>query len=130
MVAGPSLSRRRRPLARAYLGMGPDPFADDARVAGATYARSGETTGAAGLMVAPNPASAAATLTLELDAASEVHVTVHDLLGRVVALVTGDVLEAGTHRADVAVSGLAPGVYILRAVVGDAVQTTRLTVTR
>lgn len=119
-------------VARATLGMGPDPFADDLRetMPETMYARSGASPASAALRVAPNPASTLATITLSLDAPSEVHITVHDLLGRVVAVVAGGVLEAGEHRADVPVSSLAPGVYVVRAVAGGAVQTTRLTVAR
>ena len=57
-------------------------------------------------------------------------VTVYDLLGRVVAQPVGARLEAGAHRADAGVSGLAPGVYVVRLVAGTRAETVRFTVAR
>ncbi len=51
-------------------------------------------------------------------------------LGRTVATLAGGTLGAGTHHAEVPVASLAPGVYVVRAVVGGTVQTARLTVAR
>ncbi len=78
--------------------------------------------------LAPSPASGAAARTLE--AAADVRVTVHDPPGRTVATLAGGALGVGAHRADVPVAALAPGVYVVRAVVVGAVRTARLTVAR
>ena len=84
--------------------------------------------GRLGVALRPNPARGSAALTLA--SAADVRVTVHDLLGRTVATLAVGALEVGTHRADVPVGALPAGVYVVRAVVGGAVQTARLTVAR
>ena len=88
----------------------------------------------------PNPAGASASVWLTLATPADVAVTVYDLLGRTVATPQVGALPAGLHRADLDVSRLAPGVYVVRATVsgggaantraGDGVRTVRLTVAR
>ena len=78
-----------------------------------------------GLSVRSN-ASAVPVLALTSDAAGTVSVDVFDVLGRRVA--AHAVSAAPGTTADVAVSGLAAGVYVVRAVRGTAVATTRLVV--
>lgn len=118
-------------VARAFLGLGPDPFADGRMAAPETaFAHGIAPTSDGRLHLSPNPAGTAATLTLTLADASAVRVTVHDLLGRTVAQIASGVLESGTHRLSVPVTGLAPGVYVVRAVVGETISTVRLTVAR
>ncbi len=86
------------------------------------------------LAVGPNPAGAATTVRLTLVEVSDVTVTVYDLLGRGVATPMQGTFTAGEHRASLDTSGLAPGVYVVRARAntagGAVVQTARLTVTR
>ena len=85
-------------------------------------------------MRATDPASNGVTLTLTLTlaTAADVTVTVYDLLGRAVATPLAGALAAGTHRADVDGLRLAPGAYVVRAVVGTAagrvVRSARVTV--
>ena len=129
-------------LARAFLG-GDGPAAGRGVAAPAAEARGAaeaaaeaptEAAGAVALAVGPNPAGSSAAVTLTLVEASQVVVTVYDLLGRAVAVPLQGGLAAGAHRAALDVSGLAPGVYVVRAVAntasGPVVQTARLTVTR
>ena len=98
----------------------PEALAETSRGAGAPEA----------LAVWPNPAGGAASLGFALGEASDVTVTEYDLLGRVVAQPVGAHLAAGAHRADAGVSGLAPGVYVVRLVAGARAETVRFTVAR
>lgn len=100
---------------------------------GATNEASKTAAGAATLVVHPNPAASSpgASVALTLAEAAVARVTLHDLLGREVAVVLTGALAAGTHTAPLP-AGLAPGVYALRAT-GDAgaiLHTTRWTVVR
>ncbi|WP_420455422.1 penicillin acylase family protein [Rubrivirga sp.] len=78
----------------------------------------------------PNPTAGAATVALRLDAAVGVDVSVFDALGRRVAVATSGLLPAGEHAVRLDTARLAPGVYVVRVVAGDAVQSRRLVVTR
>ena len=75
-----------------------------------------------------------ASVSLTLAEAADVRVSVYDLLGRAVAMPLAGPLAGGTHRADLDVSRLAPGVYVVRASVNHGgaavVETARLTVAR
>ena len=84
---------------------------------------------------APNPATGRTTATLTLDRPVHVLAVVYDALGREAAVVYDRVAGPGTGpggRVDVHVdtTGLAPGVYVLRAVAtdGSAAQARRFTV--
>ena len=77
----------------------------------------------------PNPAAGRATLNLTLDAPQAVRATLHDALGRTVAVLhDGD--ADGTVALSVDASALAPGVYVVRAVGERLSETRRLTVAR
>ncbi len=78
------------------------------------------------LEVAPNPTSGAATVWAT--GAGQATITVYDALGRRVAVAFDGVL-AGRTRVALPAS-LAPGVYVVRLAIRDAVQTARLVVTR
>ena len=81
------------------------------------------------LAVWPNPSAGTATVRLTLDAPGPGRVVIYDVLGREVARLASSVLGAGEH--DFAVpSGLAPGVYVLHATVGEVRATRRFTVVR
>ncbi len=82
------------------------------------------------LIAAPNPFAQRTTLTFDVTEATEARLTVYDVLGRTVATLVDGWVEAGTHRATFDASGLAAGTYLYRLVVGDAVQTGRMTLTR
>lgn len=79
---------------------------------------------------APNPASGVARVTLSLDAAEAVRVTVSDVLGRTVATLHDGGLAAGATPLSVEAGALAPGVYVIRAVGETFRQTRTLTVVR
>ena len=77
----------------------------------------------------PIPAGGEATVVVALDRAEQVNVAVYDALGRRVSAARYD-LTAGAHRLPLDVSGLAPGLYLLRVQSGETVVTERLTVVR
>ena len=66
--------------------------------------------------VFPNPARGRATVALDLAASQAVRVTLHDALGREVAVLAEDRLDAGAHRIAIDGAGLASGVYLVRVV--------------
>jgi hypothetical protein len=79
----------------------------------------------------PNPASGRITLQWTLLAASDVTLTVTDMLGReVLRLADGLSLQPGTHTRRADVSSLLPGGYLLSLRAAGRVQTRLLTVAR
>ncbi len=122
-------------LARAFIAPDAAPMGKWGDTAPRVSApRPAEAPASVALAVGPNPAGTSASVLLRLAEASDVTVTVYDLLGRAVATPLSGTLAAGEHRAGLDVSRLAPGVYVVRAVAntaaGPVVQTARLTVTR
>ena len=87
-----------------------------------------------GLRVAPNPATSAVALLVDLDVASAVTVAVYDMLGREVARREVALGAGGAQRLGLDVSGVPSGVYVVRvqADAGGAVRqaTQRLTIVR
>ena len=81
------------------------------------------------LTAAPNPFAASATVTLALPAPGEARVAAFDVLGRQVAVLHDGPLAAGRHPLALG-AGLAPGLYLVRAVTGEAVATLRVTKSR
>lgn len=80
------------------------------------------------LVVAPNPTRGAARLTATVPAGAA-EVSVYDALGRHVA-VAFEGETSGTLSVPLDLSGLAPGVYVVRLSAGDAVETARFVVAR
>jgi len=62
----------------------------------------------------PNPFNSATTIRFDLAAMSRVKLQVCDVLGRAVAVLVDNTLNAGTHRITFDASGLASGVYAVR----------------
>ena len=79
---------------------------------------------------APNPTTGRSVVRYDLAVAGPVRLTVHDLLGREVAVVAEGHRVAGAHRASLEASALAPGLYLLRLDAPDGAHTTRLTLAR
>ena len=79
---------------------------------------------------APNPLRDRATVAFGVGVASNVRVAVYDALGRQVALLADAPYGVGRHELAFDASALPAGVYVVRAQVGDAAQTTRVTVIR
>ena len=67
----------------------------------------------------PNPFNPSTVIGYELPARSEVQLEVFDLLGRRVAVLVNDIVEAGSHEVQFNASELASGVYVYRLVVGE-----------
>ncbi len=97
-----------------------DVFADGALASSAAVSSSVVT-------VSPNPFAGQTALRFALDVPSHVRLSVHDGLGREVALLVDGEVEADAHAAVFDARGLASGVYVWRLVAGNAVQTGRLT---
>lgn len=79
---------------------------------------------------APHPVTGTSRLSLTLPAPADARVAVVDVRGREVALLHAGPLPAGTTALTVDASGLAPGVYVVRAVAGRDVAVRRLVVVR
>ena len=79
----------------------------------------------------PNPLAAGVVrVPYDVPAGGAVRLEVFDVLGRSLAgLVDGEV-PAGVHEAELSVSGLASGVYVVRLHAGDVQQAQRLTILR
>ncbi len=63
----------------------------------------------------PNPFSAQTRLEVSVEEASELTVSVHDALGRRVALLHDGALRPGTYTVRFDAESLPPGLYIVRA---------------
>ncbi|MEM6785851.1 MAG: T9SS type A sorting domain-containing protein, partial [Bacteroidota bacterium] len=68
----------------------------------------------------PNPTATSVAVPLALPETAEVRVAVVDLLGREVAVLAEGRRAAGTHALAFETGGLAPGVYVVQAVVATA----------
>src|SRR5690606_11516355 len=82
------------------------------------------------LEVYPNPSAGSATVSLTLDATSEVRVAVYDVLGRVVVLLHDGPLGAGEHALAFESAHLPAGVYLVRVEGGGLMASRRVTVIR
>jgi hypothetical protein len=78
------------------------------------------------MSVYPNPTRASAEVMLELASPAHLVAEVFDVLGRRVRVLADGMRQPGRHV--LAVEGLSPGVYVVRAVVGGEVVTRRMTV--
>ncbi|MDE2827369.1 MAG: T9SS type A sorting domain-containing protein [Bacteroidota bacterium] len=68
----------------------------------------------------PNPAGAFTTIEYVLSEASQVRLTVHDLLGRKVVSVLDVAQAAGSHSLQLATGQLSGGMYFLRLITNDS----------
>ena len=74
----------------------------------------------------PNPFNPSTTITYELPRASEVRLSVCDMLGREVSVLVNERRIAGSHQVAFDGTGFASGVYFYRMQAGDLVHTKRL----
>ena len=81
-------------------------------------------------VAAPNPARGATALRLTTAIPLDARVAVWDVLGREVAVLWDGPVSAGTQAFVLDTAGLAPGLYVARADMGDRSLTVRLTVAR
>jgi hypothetical protein len=85
---------------------------------------------ASSVVLAPNPATAQATLTLSLTQGTKLSVQVMDMTGRVVNQIAEQNLSAGMHTFPIATDNLAAGVYNVRIATAEGVVTQRLSVVK
>lgn len=83
----------------------------------------------------PNPFNPATEIAFELERPGSVRITVHDVRGRLVRVLTESGFAAGTHRVrwdgtDARATALASGVYLVRAVTGSVVAVQRAVLVR
>ena len=83
-----------------------------------------------GLSVAPNPASASATLHYTLPTGGPVQVEVQNLLGQTVLALPVAKETGGAHTRELPVGTLAPGIYLVRLRADGQQPTLRLVLTR
>ena len=121
LLAAASPRQRSGAAARFTLTLGGQPVADEADEPAFVTAL---------LAPAPNPTRGAAALRYTVAEAGPVTVTVHDLLGRVVALVTEGEASVGAHTAQLDASSLASGMYVVRMTAPGFAGVQRLTVVR
>ena len=74
----------------------------------------------------PNPFNPSTTIKYELPKASQVTLSVFDILGREVSVLANERKNAGVHEVKFDGSNLASGVYFYRIQAGDFIQTKRL----
>jgi hypothetical protein len=77
----------------------------------------------------PNPASATATFRVTVPLSAPVRLTIHDVLGRIVAAPVDRLAEAGSHSIRIDVGTLPSGIYIARMHASGEVHSTRFVVT-
>ncbi len=78
----------------------------------------------------PNPCDPTTTISYEIAIDGPVRLTMHDVLGREIAVPVDAVQHAGMHTVTVDVRGLQPGVYFYRLVSGSYRATRRMVVGR
>jgi hypothetical protein len=74
----------------------------------------------------PNPFNPRTTIKFELPKASQVRLSVYDMLGREVAVLVNEKRDAGVYEVKFEGSNLASGVYFYRIQAGDYVATKKL----
>ena len=70
----------------------------------------------------PNPFNKVTRINFSIAVADRVVITVHDLLGRNVAMLLDASLDAGGHQMDFSPDNLSSGVYFLRMNAGGRMQ--------
>ena len=74
----------------------------------------------------PNPFNPTTNIQFAIPAASDVTLTVYDMLGRQVAVLVNGTLSAGTHTATFDASNLSSGTYMYRLQAGNFVETSKM----
>jgi len=78
----------------------------------------------------PNPFNPVTIISFELPRASQVNLTVYDILGREIAVLVNDRKNAGIHQVKFDGSDLASGVYFYRIQTGTYMETRKLLLMR
>jgi len=74
----------------------------------------------------PNPFNPSTQITYSLPAATEVNLTIYDILGRKVKTLTDSFQRAGSHSVTFDASGLASGIYLYRLKANNNVKTRKM----
>lgn len=80
--------------------------------------------------VAPNPVWGHAAIEFELAEASEVRLSILDVLGREVRVLAEGPRRAGPHATSFSVAGVSPGTYVVRLVAGGTAHARQMVVVR
>lgn len=75
----------------------------------------------------PNPFNPSTSIHFQLSSADQVRLSVHDLLGREVAILVNETRSPGTHSVQYDASDLASGIYFYRLTTSDGVLTRKMT---
>lgn len=75
----------------------------------------------------PNPFSTKTTLRYELDKSNPVNITIYDIYGNNVKVITDEIQEAGIHNIDFNTDGLASGIYFCNLTAGSKSEIIKLT---
>lgn len=76
----------------------------------------------------PNPFNPSTTIKYELPKASEVKLSIYDMLGREVSVLVNERRNAGVHEVKFDGAGLSSGVYFYRLQAGNSVQAKKLVI--
>lgn len=129
LVAGSDLVDAGTDVGLAFNGEAPDLGAYEAEVSG-TAAEPGAGGGAALALAGPNPFRSGTRLAVTLEATSVARLTVHDALGREVAVLVDGPLPGGRQVLALDAADLPAGVYVARLVAGAARASLPLTIAR
>ena len=94
-----------------------------------TATESGPATGVFGVSAFPNPTQGTATVRFSIQEATEVRLTVYDVMGREVAVLQDGPLASSQYDA-VFPADLAAGLYVVRLQAGDQAATAKVSVVR
>jgi hypothetical protein len=81
-----------------------------------------------GTLLYPNPATDNATLTLDLQAPSNIKIVLNDMLGRELQQIYEGLADAGTFTKSFSTQGLARGVYYLKILIGGDIMIEKVVV--
>ena len=131
-------TKSARPNADRSPAAAPEPLATKGgtarfalRVSSAAVAAEPGAEGGSGITsIWPNPAVDRAEIAVRVTAPGDARLTLHDALGREVAVLHDGPLAPGTHALALRARGLAPGVYVARLQAGASVATRTLTLAR
>ena len=76
----------------------------------------------------PNPFNPTTQIRYELPQQSDVRITVYDMVGRQVATLVNESVQAGTHTVNFDASNLSSGIYLYRLQAGNTMLSRKLTV--
>lgn len=132
ILASDALSLTVMPTLEASVSPAVEPFAV-VPLSGNVFATdraASPTTSPSPVVVSPNPSSGQTVVRFTLGVASHVRLSIHDVLGREVAVLMNGEQAAGVHSATLDASSRPAGVYAWRFAVDGEVQTGWLTVVR